>query len=102
MLPRMHMKVLTKVILMCLLLLYYSWLTPILSFPIVVGLGLDYDMFLLSRILAFREMGFSDKASVILGLYKSGQTVLLGGLIVAITFGGLMLSSLGKVEVNLH
>jgi len=71
------------------------WLTPILSFPIVVGLGLDYDMFLLSRILAFREMGFSDKASVILGLYKSGQTVLLGGLIVAITFGGLMLSSLG-------
>jgi len=71
------------------------WLTPILSFPVVVGLGLDYDMFLLSRILAFREMGFSDKASVILGLYKTGQTVLLGGLIVAVTFGGLMLSSLG-------
>eukprot|EP00958_Prasinococcus_capsulatus_P012345 scaffold1233_cov395-Prasinococcus_capsulatus_cf.AAC.11 len=74
---------------------FRSWLTPILSFPVVVGLGLDYDMFLLSRILAFREMGFSDKASVILGLYKTGQTVLLGGLIVAVTFGGLMLSSLG-------
>ena len=33
-----------------------SWFSPILSFSVVVGLGLDYDVFLLSRIQEFRKV----------------------------------------------
>lgn len=33
-----------------------SWFSPILSFSVVVGLGLDYDVFLISRIQEFRKV----------------------------------------------
>lgn len=35
-----------------------SWFSPILSFSVVVGLGLDYDVFLISRIQEFRKVGW--------------------------------------------
>lgn len=34
------------------------WLIPIMTFSIMVGLALDYDVFLFSRIVEYRDKGF--------------------------------------------
>merc|ERR1719321_626492 len=53
--------------------------------PMVTGfaiaLGLDYDIFLVSRIVEFREQGFSDRASVFRGATKAGGVITGAGLI---------------------
>ncbi len=69
------------------------WATPIMSFSILLGLGLDYDIFLLSRISEYRNKGFTNRASVIKGLYKTGVVITMAGVIMAVAFSGLMLSS---------
>ena len=40
------------------------WLTPVLAISILVGLGLDYDLFLFLRVLEYREAGFSTEAAM--------------------------------------
>ncbi len=68
------------------------WLVPIMAFTILIGLGLDYDIFLLSRISEYRDKGFTEKASIHKGLYKTGNVISFAGIIMAIAFSGLLLS----------
>ena len=68
------------------------WLVPIMAFTILIGLGLDYDIFLLSRISEYRDKGFTEKASIHKGLFKTGNVISYAGIIMAIAFSGLMLS----------
>jgi len=70
-----------------------SWMVPVMSFTILVGLGLDYDIFLLTRILEFREMGYDDRSAVLLGLSHTGYVISAAGVIMVIAFGGLFLSA---------
>jgi len=70
------------------------WLVPVMSFTIIIGLGLDYDVFLLSRISEFRNKGFTEKASIHKALYKTGNIISYAGIIMAIAFSGLLLSKL--------
>ena len=76
-----------------------SWIPPILSFSVVVGLGLDYDVFLLSRIVEAREGGEgagrcrSDREAVVVGLTMSGATITAAGCIMAVAFSGLLFSA---------
>ena len=70
------------------------WLVPVMAFSIMVGLALDYDVFLVSRILEFRtEQGYGHKSSIVAGLHATGGIITAAGLIMAVAFGGLMLSS---------
>ena len=64
-----------------------------MAFSILVGLGLDYDLFLSLRIAEFRRLGFSNTASIRKGVYKTGSIITGAGLIMAIAFFGLTLSS---------
>ena len=68
------------------------WITPIMAFSILIGLALDYDIFLLSRISEYRDKGFTDKASIHKGLYKTGNVISFAGIIMAIAFSGLLLA----------
>lgn len=70
-----------------------SWSTPILSLPIMVGLACDYDIYLLGRILEFRQQGLSERESVAAGLESSGPLITAAGMIMAIAFGALLFSS---------
>jgi len=77
-----------------------SWIPPILSFSIVVGLGLDYDVFLLSRIIEARlttlttkDCSMTDHDSIIIGLSKTGSTITAAGCIMATAFSGLLFSA---------
>jgi uncharacterized membrane protein YdfJ with MMPL/SSD domain len=68
------------------------WLIPVMAFSIMVGLSLDYDVFLVSRIVEYRAEGKGDVDSVLLGLAKTGRIIAAAGLIMAIAFFGLLLS----------
>eukprot|EP01104_Vermistella_antarctica_P020541 TRINITY_DN8827_c0_g1_i1.p1 TRINITY_DN8827_c0_g1~~TRINITY_DN8827_c0_g1_i1.p1 ORF type:complete len:933 (-),score=199.36 TRINITY_DN8827_c0_g1_i1:20-2818(-) len=68
------------------------WLPPIIAFSIIVGIGLDYDIFLLARIREFRTKGYNTADSIVLGLTKTGVTITAAGLIMSISFSGLLAS----------
>eukprot|EP00051_Salpingoeca_urceolata_P014586 m.186049 g.186049 ORF g.186049 m.186049 type:complete len:899 (-) comp18128_c0_seq3:143-2839(-) len=79
------------------------FLSPILSFSIVVGLGLDYDVFLLSRVREYRLAGLSDYNSLLFALGKTGSIITAAGCIMAIAFGGLIFSNeQGLNEVSFY
>jgi len=68
------------------------WLIPVMCFSILVGLGLDYDIFLFSRVVEYRKLGYNDRAAIVKGLYRTGGIITAAGVIMFIAFAGLMLS----------
>jgi RND superfamily putative drug exporter len=70
-----------------------SWLTVPMSFSIIVGLGLDYDMFLINRVIEYRIAGYDHHSSIVGGLAQTGKTITAAGVIMAASFGGLLFSS---------
>mmetsp|Transcript_8327 Transcript_8327/g.8508 ORF Transcript_8327/g.8508 Transcript_8327/m.8508 type:complete len:119 (-) Transcript_8327:189-545(-) len=63
-----------------------------MAFSVILGLGLDYDVFLISRIFEYREKGYNDNSAVLIGLYKTGGIITAAGIIMTLAFGGLLLS----------
>eukprot|EP00929_Paragymnodinium_shiwhaense_P096808 TRINITY_DN5850_c0_g1_i5.p1 TRINITY_DN5850_c0_g1~~TRINITY_DN5850_c0_g1_i5.p1 ORF type:complete len:940 (-),score=212.46 TRINITY_DN5850_c0_g1_i5:738-3557(-) len=59
---------------------------------IAIALGLDYDIFLISRIFEYRKLGFSDRESIVYGVAQTGSIISGAGLIMALAFSGLMAS----------
>eukprot|EP00548_Thalassiothrix_antarctica_P011670 CAMPEP_0194161050 /NCGR_PEP_ID=MMETSP0152-20130528/78728_1 /TAXON_ID=1049557 /ORGANISM="Thalassiothrix antarctica, Strain L6-D1" /LENGTH=350 /DNA_ID=CAMNT_0038870799 /DNA_START=1011 /DNA_END=2059 /DNA_ORIENTATION=- len=52
-----------------------SWLVPIMAFSIIVGLALDYDVFLVSRIWEYRSSGMDHRSSIVYGLGMTGSII---------------------------
>lgn len=67
------------------------WIIPIMSFSILIGLALDYDILLISRMIEFRKLGWSDRASICLAVDKTGNIITAAGLIMSVSFAGLLL-----------
>lgn len=59
---------------------------------IAIALGLDYDIFLVSRIMEFRVQRYSDRASIFRGVLKTGDVISGAGLIMSLAFSGLIFS----------
>jgi len=70
------------------------WAPPIVSFSLIVGIGLDYDIFLLVRIKEYREMGYSTHEAIVLGYAKTGHIITAAGVIMAVAFSGLLFSDI--------
>eukprot|EP00939_MAST-03C_sp_MAST-3C-sp1_P004906 g4906.t1 len=68
------------------------WLSPIIAFAVCVGLGLDYDIFLLERIHDNRERGMGEIEAVTDGLKRTGGIIGSAGLVMLASFGGLLFS----------
>ena len=68
------------------------WLIPLVVLTIIVGLGIDYDVFLFSRITEERERGYSADEAIRLGYYHTGGVITGAGVVMAIAFSGLMIS----------
>jgi RND superfamily putative drug exporter len=71
------------------------WMPPLVSFGIIVGLCLDYDLFLLIRVADFRKSGagMPNRDAVVLGLSSTGPIITAAGVIMAVAFCGLLFSS---------
>ncbi|CAJ1437635.1 unnamed protein product, partial [Effrenium voratum] len=59
---------------------------------IAIALGLDYDIFLVSRIVEFRLAGFTDPSSIVFGVASTGGIISGAGAIMALAFSGLFFS----------
>jgi hypothetical protein len=70
-----------------------SWMVPIITFSILIGLNMDYDVFLITGILSARSAGQTNAESIVSGLKHNGTVIGVAGLIMAAAFSGLLFSS---------
>jgi predicted RND superfamily exporter protein len=102
------------------------WIIPLMSFTILVGecafwvmrskatsarrlassrnagLALDYDIFLLSRAVEYRQMGWSDRASICLAVERSSSVITAAGLIMSVSFASLLALQVRRHEFDTH
>jgi len=69
----------------------YFWLIIVIGFSVCCVLSLDYDVFLIIRVLEFRrEHRFTDRQSVVHAVSRSGPVISYAALIMMIAFGALI------------
>jgi len=69
------------------------WMSPSIAFAMVVGLGLDYDVFFMESVVELYDEGYSPKESVLLALEQTGGIVSAAGVIMVFAFGALVIGS---------
>lgn len=70
-----------------------TWLIPVVTFSILIGISLDYDIFLLTRVEELRGEGMTTRDAIRAAQYYTGPVITVAGLIMAVAFSGLILSS---------
>ncbi|CAK0906582.1 unnamed protein product [Prorocentrum cordatum] len=71
-----------------------DWSVPVMTLTFIVGLAFDYEIFLIERVREFRQQGFSDQESILLGLAATSETITAAGLIMTFTFIAELLSTI--------
>ena len=66
------------------------WMSPCIAFAIVVGLGLDYDVFFMESVVEQHDRGASTKQAVVNALEHTGGIICAAGVIMALAFGALL------------
>ncbi|MBP5394408.1 MAG: MMPL family transporter [Candidatus Methanomethylophilaceae archaeon] len=66
---------------------------PIVLFVVCLGLGMDYDILLTTRIKEFVLKGMTNDEAIVAAVQKSGAIITLCGLIMAGAFGTMMVST---------
>jgi len=70
-----------------------AWLAPLICFSIIVGLALDYDVFLLARVHEYRfNRALDDRRALLAAVSRTGTVITSAGLIMSVAFAGLFLS----------
>jgi RND superfamily putative drug exporter len=69
------------------------WMLPLLLFVIALGLGMDYDIFLTTRIREEVAKGKTDEQAITTSVERTGGIITACGVIMAGAFGSMMLSS---------
>jgi len=68
------------------------WIIIVVMAPVLIGLTIDYDTFLISRIYEYRLKGYGTAASIIRGVSRTGYIISTAGLIMIIAFSALLIS----------
>jgi RND superfamily putative drug exporter len=71
---------------------------PLVMFAIVFGISMDYEVFLLSRIQEEWKRTGNNRASVTLGLARTGRTITSAALILLVVVGAFMTGDLVYVK----
>ena len=74
------------------------WVVQILTVPIMLGLTLDYDIFLISRCYEHRCAGMSTHGAVIAALKETGPIITTAGCIMIAAFTALLMSSVPALQ----
>eukprot|EP00929_Paragymnodinium_shiwhaense_P065313 TRINITY_DN32756_c0_g1_i1.p1 TRINITY_DN32756_c0_g1~~TRINITY_DN32756_c0_g1_i1.p1 ORF type:complete len:915 (+),score=120.06 TRINITY_DN32756_c0_g1_i1:113-2857(+) len=74
------------------------FMAPVMTFTIVVGLALDYDIFLLGRIEELRLAGLDSQTAIAEGVAQTGHVITCAGIIMTIAFGGLLMSKVPSLH----
>ena len=67
---------------------------PLLILAFGFGLSMDYEVFLLSRIVELHEQGYSNDDAVVMGLQRSGRIITSAAALVVIVFSGFVAGQL--------
>jgi RND superfamily putative drug exporter len=67
---------------------------PLLILAFGFGLSMDYEVFLLSRVVELHERGYSNDDAVVVGLQRSGRIITSAALLVVIVFSGFVAGKL--------
>jgi RND superfamily putative drug exporter len=70
------------------------WILPIIAFCVIVGLGLDYELFILSRVKEAVWTGRTTEEGIQDSLEYTGKLVTGAGAIMIVSFGGMMFSTM--------
>ncbi len=68
------------------------WILPIILFCVLMGLGVDYDIFLVSRIREEVYKGRSEEEAIEKAVESTGTIITLCGAVMAAAFGSMMIS----------
>src|SRR5277367_3711487 len=74
-------------------------IVPILSFAIVFGLSMDYEVFLVARVLEERRRGLSEKSAVVEGLARTAGLITSAAAIMIAVFTAFTLGSFLVVKM---
>jgi len=74
------------------------WMLPIMLLVVMVGLGLDYDIFLVTRIREYVATGSKDEDAIESAVEHTGGIISATGLVTAGAFGTMMLSSIPMLQ----
>lgn len=68
------------------------WMPVVVSFALVAGTSLDYDIFVLTRILYERCDAATMRDAIVRGLWRTGSIITSAGIIMSIAFCSLLFS----------
>jgi len=71
---------------------------PMILFIILMGLGMDYDIFLVTRIREEVLKGKTDEDAIVTAVERTGGIITACGIIMAGAFASLMLSTMGLLQ----
>jgi RND superfamily putative drug exporter len=74
------------------------WILPIMLLVIMLGLGLDYDIFLVTRIREYVVGGAKDDEAIETAVERTGGIITATGLVTAAAFGTMMLSQIPMLQ----
>ena len=74
-------------------------IVPILAFAIVFGLSMDYEVFLVSRVLEERRRGLSERSAVIEGLARTAGLITSAAAIMIAVFAAFTLGSFLVIQM---
>ncbi|MBB5329148.1 MMPL family transporter [Tunturiibacter gelidoferens] len=74
-------------------------IVPILAFAIVFGLSMDYEVFLVARVLEERRRGLSEQAAVVEGLARTAGLITSAGAIMIAVFTAFTIGSFLVVQM---
>lgn len=86
------------------LIIYYGRGEPILifvplfTFITLLAVGLDYDIFMVTRVREEVMRGMSDEEAVLVSIKENGGVIVTLGLLLFVTFGALYTSGIGIME----
>lgn len=75
-----------------------SWILPIILFCVLMGLGVDYDIFLVSRIREEVFKGKGEEEAIKQAVESTGTIITLCGAVMASAFGSMVLSSMLELK----
>ena len=74
-------------------------IVPILSFAIVFGLSMDYEVFLVARVLEERRRGLAERTAVVEGLASTGRLITSAAAIMIAVFAAFTMGSFLVVKM---
>jgi RND superfamily putative drug exporter len=74
------------------------WLMPLILFVVLMGLGMDYNIFIITRMREEVSKGKSDRQAIKTAVERTGGIVTACGVIMAGAFGSMMLSQMGILQ----